>query len=509
MESSGYPKYEWISRSISVISSYSSFLQHGLEKMDSALPWAKILSTTLVILVTAYIAFAINVYKVHEEEFAGKRVKRNDAKSETSHTMNPPKVKHWMDNQLKILSNAENYENNFKSFHLLRNVKEANHSGKNYFSKMSRQSHIRSSRKEDAKVLNMDHVYLSFTQLLWAFTFVGPFAYLLWRKAVMMLRFRVFLHKHGLIKKKDVDVRSLVAKLILEQSQAIHYFAMDDDEDKQGEEAGFFFNDFPYIDEDGEMEIADIFAVHIDLNTKKMVKAKLDDENLTPNQALILLWYNTISAQHVKLHAYGNWGVNCDAATKELNPNLYLNSLVTVVYNYFGFSSFARFMETWKKQGLLSPDWNPDALVSTFSHGVEEGVWEHAHIVEIAKYSRFVSFIMKARISFHAEFVKYKHLFPGVNAEGLFVGTVMHSLDHALMDWNLEDPLWLDVDDPKYGKMAELGRIVKVGFVPEVEGYYFNRKWKNSGHPFYEAVYQKLYKLDAKFADAMDTCICR
>jgi len=85
----------------------------------------------------------------------------------------------------------------------------------------------------------------------------------------------------------------------------------------------------------------------------------------------------------------------------------------------------------------------------------------------------------------------------------------MHSLDHALMDWNLEDPLWLDVDDPKYGKMAEIGRIIKVGFVPEVGGYYFHRKWKGSGHPFYEAVYRKLVKIDRKFADAMDTCICR
>eukprot|EP00957_Ditylum_brightwellii_P187846 14302308-Ditylum_brightwellii.AAC.1 len=77
------------------------------------------------------------------------------------------------------------------------------------------------------------------------------------------------------------------------------------------------------------------------------------------------------------------------------------------------------------------------------------------------------------------------------------------------MDWNLEDPLWLNVDDSKYGKMAKLQRIVKVRFVPEVGGYYFHNKWKGSGHPFYEAVYQKLVKIDKKFADAMDTCICQ
>ncbi len=267
--------------------------------------------------------------------------------------------------------------------------------------------------------------------------------------------------------------------------------------------------DFPYVDSNGKMQIADLLAVDIDIDTKKMVKCKMDGEHLKPSEALILLWYNTISAQHVKLHSFGNWGVNIDNNVKELNPFLHTNSLVTVVYNYFGFSSFPRFMKEWKRQGLLSKDWDPQSLISTFEHGVKEGVWQHSHIVELVPYSSFISFITKARVIFHAEFKRHQHLFPGVHAEGLFTGTVLHSLDHALMDWNLEDPLWLDVDDPKYGKMAELGRIVKVGFVPEVEGYYFHRKWKGSGHPFYEAVYRRLVKIDRKMADAMDTCICR
>ena len=53
-----------------------------------------------------------------------------------------------------------------------------------------------------------------------------------------------------------------------------------------------------------------IFAVDIDLDTKKFVKAKLDDLNLTAMETFILLWFNTIAAQHVKLHAMANWGIN-------------------------------------------------------------------------------------------------------------------------------------------------------------------------------------------------------
>ena len=89
----------------------------------------------------------------------------------------------------------------------------------------------------------------------------------------------------------------------------------------------------------------------------------------------------------------------------------------------------------------------------------------------------------------------------------LFVGTVLHSLDHTLMEWNLEDPLYLDVDDPLFGKMAEMGRIVRVGFVEDVPFLYFHKRFKGAGHPFYDAVYEKAARIDKKFADHMDKCI--
>merc|ERR1719354_854844 len=64
------------------------------------------------------------------------------------------------------------------------------------------------------------------------------------------------------------------------------------------------------------------------------------------------------------------------------------------------------------------------------------------------------------------------------------------------MDWNLEDPLWLDVDDPEFHHMAELGRIVKMGFVKDVPGLYFHKRFKGSGHPFYDIIYEKAAKIN-------------
>ena len=77
----------------------------------------------------------------------------------------------------------------------------------------------------------------------------------------------------------------------------------------------------------------------------------------------------------------------------------------------------------------------------------------------------------------------------------MFVCTILHSLDldHSLMDWNLKDPLWLDVDNPRFGKMAEVGRVVNDGFVSDVPALYFlkRKRYKGRGHPFYEAVYRR------------------
>ena len=89
------------------------------------------------------------------------------------------------------------------------------------------------------------------------------------------------------------------------------------------------------------------------------------------------------------------------------------------------------------------------------------------------------------------------------------MGTILHSLDHTLMEWNLADPLWLDVNDSWFGKMAELGRIVRVGFVSDVPLLYFHERSKNSGHPFYDAVYEKAVKINKRLADKMDTCIIK
>jgi len=323
-----------------------------------------------------------------------------------------------------------------------------------------------------------------------------------------MLMIRQALAELG-IRRPKCDYEEVAAKLLLEQSQAIHYHARSKETGKNI--AGFFFVDFPWVDSNCDYQVADLFAVEIDLDAKRFVKATLDNDSLTAKEAVILLWFNTISAQHVKLHAIANWGCNVDDSLAELNPFFQRNSIVTVLYNFFGYTLFNIWTKGWVDQGLLSEGWasNKKPLLQCFDHGVKEGVLQHSQIVELFRYSRLIHFVARVHSIFLAEFAKHKSLFPGANGEALFVGTVLHSLDHTLMDWNLEDALYLDVDDPRFGKMAEMGRIVKVGFVSDVDGLYFHKRFKDSGHPFYDAVYRKAAKIDKELADHMDTCIIK
>lgn len=113
--------------------------------------------------------------------------------------------------------------------------------------------------KEKAKELDMDHIFVKFADFLWGYTFIGPFSYLLWLRGTTMLRIRKVLHRMGLINPK-VDYEALAATLLLEQTQAIHYYGRINESSESGNIAGFFFADFPWVDENCNMQIADLFG---------------------------------------------------------------------------------------------------------------------------------------------------------------------------------------------------------------------------------------------------------
>ena len=74
---------------------------------------------------------------------------------------------------------------------------------------------------------------------------------------------------------------------------------------------------------------------------------------------------------------------------------------------------------------------------------------------------------MSLREPFFAEFEKHKASFPFINKRALFLGTVMHSIDHCNAFWNVEDHNWFDVDDERFVNLAELCRFVLLAAVDD------------------------------------------
>lgn len=382
-----------------------------------------------------------------------------------------------------------------------------NINGTTFGSSMNRNSIMRQGQHHSER-LDMDHQYIPFLSYAWGVIFIGHNAAFLWVTGVITLKIRHVLHKWGWIEPKLFDPSLLAAKLILEMSLAVHYVGKRKEGDK--EIGGFFFPDFPIVKPDGSFAVAELLSVELDLTNKRMIWAKLDDRDLTADEAVILLFYYIISANHVKLHSLANWAINMEPEQVKKNPFPAQNSLVTTIYNYFGYTVFTTFFSGWKSMGVLSKDWDHQSLLDTFDLGIDNNIFMHPHVKEIAQHSNFVDFHVKLRPYFLKEFGKMKRkYFPGCHGEALFVGTIMHSLDHCHMDWAIEDPLWLDISHPEFGKMAEMGRVVKVGFVKDLPGLLFHKRYKGSKHPFYEKIYNKATTINIKLADCMDTCIIK
>ena len=108
------------------------------------------------------------------------------------------------------------------------------------------------------------------------------------------------------------------------------------------------------IDAQGHFLVKDLLSVEIDLTSKELISAQLDDMPLSPEQAVILLWFYLISANHVKIHSMANWGVNVVDKQRLNNPIHYRSSIVTIFYNYLGYVAFSSLMPSFKRLGLLA-----------------------------------------------------------------------------------------------------------------------------------------------------------
>lgn len=355
----------------------------------------------------------------------------------------------------------------------------------------------------DAHALDMSHIDVPFLPFLCAHYLIVPNATFLWVSESVKLVVRDHLQRAGLLTVAPCDYPHVVANLCLEGMQAINFKRMSRD-DCGHLIAEFSWTNIAFIQMDTTVGKVKAFRVLVDVESRVMVSASIDGQPVSAKKAMILLWFDTVFGTHVKIHAMANWGI----ARHVEGLQLWWMQACSVMYNYFGFIVFSRFItEFWFKMGLTLRCYT--SVKQASSHSASTGVPFHGNVHQLAKHSVLVRFMLKVRKFFLAEFERHKSDFEGADAEAMFVGTICHSLDHSMMDENLKDPLWLDVEDPEFGAMAELMRHVRVGFVPDLPGLVFNRRYKHMRHPFYQTVYKYARSIDSRLADCMDAGIVK
>ena len=266
--------------------------------------------------------------------------------------------------------------------------------------------------------------------------------------------------------------------------------------------------------------------VTVDLNKKEMDSAFLDGKSLTEHDTVCLLWFLSFSSEHVKIHALANWAhsdpsrkarsMSSGKAIRRSLADAYHRrmSAVSILYNFFGVRVFPKLASLFYCLGIVSQDMS-ESISGVFKESLHSGIDYHGNLEELINHSDIVRFVCRFRPKFLRRFrqhlSKYPSDFQGVDAESMFVSTVLHSLDHKLLEWNLKDPLWLDYDNvsEEFHPLIEMGRYVRTGFLEDLPGVLFARKYKHVNLPFYREVYQEALRIDPKFANEMDTTIVK
>ena len=140
---------------------------------------------------------------------------------------------------------------------------------------------------------------LNLHNLLSSCVFIGFGAQLFWIAGVMKLFW-----KRKQLRPKNIDHSKILALHLLESLRSINFI------DKQGDLITFKIDDAVTCDLAGKMKFGNCLEVKVDSSNKRSTETLLNNEPISAEDALSITFFQTITAQHVPLHAYGNWGSN-------------------------------------------------------------------------------------------------------------------------------------------------------------------------------------------------------
>jgi hypothetical protein len=362
----------------------------------------------------------------------------------------------------------------------------------------------KSLSSKTAEGLNMDHLYVTFAEFLWVHYFVGLNAFSLAIERTITTLVRKKLFRMGWIKMTACNYSVIVANLLLETSLVIYFTHLE--ERNHQTFAFFYWSKFPLFTNNGDVKTPmEELKITINLTTRECTESFLGTQSLSMLDTVVLLTFNEIFISHPRVHAYGNWATN----TAHSNPFIRKMSIITSVYNYFGFTTFPWTTRIFQAMGLASHDMKN--VKKAITAGLDISVPSHTQIHKLQKYSAYVSFILKTRSVFLRIFNNFPSYFYGIDGEALFIATVLHSLSHSQLVEIIHEPLWL-IEDNKtaaYACISECAQLALNGYSHSLPLLVFNRYYNNCPHPFFAEVYKEVCTFNKHMANGMETCIIK
>lgn len=352
-----------------------------------------------------------------------------------------------------------------------------------------------------AKELDMDHVYLDLSDWLWTAWFVAPPMYLgmffgghfavgivgiLWNKL-----------KKRLGVARSMPTSECAARLVefcINSSMVVWSY-------KDGNVLRYEIPGVTHIDAKTGRVTAGTLALKIDITEKSVFDIVYKDTPISVQACAVLVFNCFAGHTHPVIHSCANWGINPDC------PDWFIRrmSVISVKYNHMGLHGWPLAVTLFKRIGLLETPLGNDQtrLTCHMNHNVPN----HAHLREFRNVSQYSSFILDVHRHFLLKFEEYAQDFPGIDGEALFVGTVLHAIDHCQAAKIMGQPLLEMGGEPQYAADHEWAVFTVHTVVDRPPGRPFECRMSHAPHPLFKETYKYGAKRDKELAGYMECCI--
>jgi len=334
----------------------------------------------------------------------------------------------------------------------------------------------------------MDHHRLSLLSYLFVITITLPNATTLWFINNILFKFMSFFQTP-----KEFNYHEQIIDVIMNSSLCRY---VNERVDKNI--FRFVFDDLPIMKTWEHAEKDAILEVEIDFKSRRVLSSSLqmveDKLDLELEDLFTCIYFHAITTSHVQSHAMANFCVDTQVDNEELS---FLSNL-TIAYNYYGRKSVENCFATLALFGML--DQRPVSFTKSLQIGCNCRIMEHGNklLHKLREYSPYIYFTLKLRKFFldaYDESIKHGSLLSAnIDGEALFVGTVIHSLDHYGLE--LADPRAFKCVNPLFEPMMQMCRVVRVGFVEDIPGFLFSTRFRDLQSPFYTQIYDFAKALD-------------